>query len=564
MNLASASISSRAERERVIAGARVALASASLFAIWMDPAEPSRYAPATYSLHVVYVAYSLILAGIMWWRPIWRRPAARHLPLATHVGDIVFVSILQYLTLGPSSPFFLYFQFSLFCAALRWGWRGTLITAIATFTAYMVIAMSMIRELGPEEFEFDRFVVRAVYLLVSAAILVYLGRHEARLRGEIERLARWPVANAAGSSRLVAQVMEHAASIVGAGRAVAVWEAGDEPVVRAASWAPTGASASAHAPDAFQPLVPAGLESAAFLCEGPISLASRMLVGGVHGGLVEAPAALSPEIVALIAGSGLTSAPFKTDRVSGRVFFSNIDPPAGEILALTEVVAREIGASLDQLFVTDQMKAIAAGEERIRVARDLHDGVLQSLTGIRLEIRAVAAAIGANPPVRDRLFAVERALAIEQRELRLFIGGLGPGGPRDESSLEGRLLAMRERIALEWQMPVTIRYAADATLLPERIERAVPLMVHEAVVNALKHGQPSRVAVTVQGGAGDLRIVVSDDGCGFPFRGVYGHRALLDAQAGPKSLLDRVTALGGRMSIESGDGGSRVEMVLAL
>ena len=82
--------------------------------------------------------------------------------------------------------------------------------------------------------------------------------------------------------------------------------------------------------------------------------------------------------------------------------------------------------------------------------------------------------------------------------------------------------------------------------IPERIERAVPLMVHEAVVNALKHGQPSRVAVSVQGAADELRVVVTDDGGGFPFRGLYDHAALAASKNGPKSLLDRVSALGGR------------------
>src|SRR6185503_8866879 len=104
----------------------------------------------------------------------------------------------------------------------------------------------------------------------------------------------------------------------------------------------------------------------------------------------------------------------RTDRVSGRVFFSDLGPLALELVPLTEVVARELGASLDQLHATRQLQEIAAGEERIRVARDLHDGVLQSLTGIRLEIRSVAGLDGIADPVRDRLFALERALAIEQ------------------------------------------------------------------------------------------------------------------------------------------------------
>ncbi|HEX4348724.1 MAG TPA: histidine kinase [Vicinamibacterales bacterium] len=562
MGQSSASISSRAEKERVIAAARVALAVASLFAVWLDPAEPARYAETVYSLHVVYVVYSLVLAAIMWSRATWRFPVSARLPLATHVSDIIFVSILQYLTLGPSSPFFLYFQFSLFCAALRWGWEGTLYTAVATFVTYMAMAASMIGRMGPGEFELDRFIIRAVYLVVSAAILVYLGRHESRLRGEIERLARWPVASGVEDRDILEQVMEHAAGIVGAGRAVAVWDAGEEPTVRVASWSPSGAYASSHAPSVFYPLLPDALESSTIICAGPVSHTSQLLVSTGQGRISEVEGSLNAQILPLLAGTGLASAAFKTERVSGRVFFTDLGVPA-DVVALTEIVAREIGASLDQLFINAQMKEIAAGEERIRVARDLHDGVLQSLTGIRLEIRAVAAALDETPSTRDRLFAIERALAIEQRELRFFIGGLGPGGPRDESTLEGRLHAMRERVALEWKAPVTIRYAANGAVLPERIERAVPLMVHEAVVNALKHGQPSRVAVSVLGAPDELRVVVSDDGHGFPFRGRFDHATLTASKIGPKSLLDRVSALGGRLSIESGDAGSRIEVILS-
>src|SRR5205823_13754233 len=110
----------------------------------------------------------------------------------------------------------------------------------------------------------------------------------------------------------------------------------------------------------------------------------------------------------------------------------------------------QIGASLDELHATEHLKAVAAGEERIRLARDLHDGVLQSLTGIRLELRAVAAQLNGDPPLaRDRWLAIERALAIEQRELRFFIGGLGPsiGNPSDVgSTLAERLHALRERV----------------------------------------------------------------------------------------------------------------------
>jgi signal transduction histidine kinase len=549
-------IASRRTTERVIAAARLALASASLFGVYFDPAEPARYVPLTYGLHAIFLAYALALLALVW----LRNPGDR-LPLVTHINDIVFVSVLQYLTLGPSSPFFLYFVFSLFCAAMRWGWQGTLATASVVITAYVAMSVSMTHELGAADFEFDRFLIRVVYLAVSAAILVYLGKYEARLRGEIERLARWPGAFGENALRVREQVIEHAASIVGAGQAVAVWSAGSQGTTYVARWSQQGASSSRLPPAALgQPII-GNVGDATLLFAGPVTADSSLVVKDVPA----VSATLHPDLLPWLTGEGFASAAFRTERVRGRAFFSQIGAPVSEIVPLTEIVARQIGASFDQLFVTEQMQEIAASEERIRVARDLHDGVLQSLTGIRLEIRATAAALDAAPTTRDRLFAIERALAIEQRELRLFIGGLRPTGTLvAEDSLASRLAALQERIALEWKAPVSISFVPGALPLPERIERAVPLMVHEAIVNALKHGEPSRVSVIVDASSAQLHITVVDDGRGFPFRGRYDHAALAKANTGPKSLLDRVTALGGRMVVDSTESGSSVEMMLAL
>src|SRR5947207_1264323 len=98
--------SSRTHAERTIASGRVVLAASSLFAIWMDPSEPARFAATTYALHWVYVTYASLLA-----LGTWRWQVGRRLPLLTHIIDIVVFSVFQYLTLGPSSPFFVYFIF---------------------------------------------------------------------------------------------------------------------------------------------------------------------------------------------------------------------------------------------------------------------------------------------------------------------------------------------------------------------------------------------------------------------------------------------------------------------
>src|SRR5437764_11177818 len=124
---------------------------------------------------------------------------------------------------------------------------------------------------------------------------------------------------------------------------------------------------------------------------------------------------------------------------------------------------------------------------------------------------------------------------------------------------------MRHRLGIEWKTPISIRVPPPTTLLPQATHRTLRLMIHEAVINALKHAHPSRVSVDVQAGdARQVRILVADDGHGFPFIGRLDHDALVQSAAGPQSLRDRVVALGGRMAVESGPGGACVEILLSL
>jgi signal transduction histidine kinase len=552
--------SSRTQTERVIAPARIALAFASLLAVWIDPYGPLRIFSLTIALHILYVVYSVLLALYIRFRGV-----GDDLPIVSHIVDIVLFSIFQYLTQGPSSPFFLNFIFSLFCGAMRWGWRGTLSTAGFVMFEYLIMSASMSRTLVDSEFGVNRFIVRGMYLAITAWLLVYLGRYETRMRQEIERLARWPAATGADVSGTASHVLQHASQIVGASRAVVIWEAGEEPTVHVAEWSPTETAYTKHPPGSLKPLVVPSLEDATFLSTGDFRQRTTLLVSHVRGRQGEwTGSPLNDELRDHIRGDGIASSPFKVGSVTGRVFFTDLSSAATETLPLTELVAREIGGSLDQLHVTKQLQDVAAGEERIRLARDLHDGVLQSLTGVRLEIRAVAGLEGIASAIRERLVAIERALAGEQRELRFFIADLEPNGrARNDSSLAHRLQALLKRIALEWKTPVTIRVAEKMAPVSQQLEQAVPMMVHEAVVNALKHGHPSRVTVSVEGNNGELKIIVADDGRGFPFRGTFNHAALVEAHAAPKSLIDRVTALGGEMSIESSDSGARVELRLS-
>jgi signal transduction histidine kinase len=364
----------------------------------------------------------------------------------------------------------------------------------------------------------------------------------------LRKVSGWPLVIDSDMSASMRRILAHGAAAVGASTAVAVWEAEEEPWVYVTSTGSGDDTTSRHAPTDFAPML----------------ASERAASTAIHADAGDVPS-IPSRIRALLPPGALALVPFHAEHLAGRVLFGGLDVGTRDVVPTVDVVAREIGNSLAHLHVAERSQALAIREDRLRVSRDLHDGVLQALTGIRLELQDIAEDCTATPATQDRLLAAERALAIEQRELRTFIDGLKPDGA---SAAVGTLAASLEetaaRLAVEWKTPVTVRVAPGDLVVRASLEHAVRMMLHEAIVNALKHGHPSRVAVTVDAADSRLSLTITDDGRGFPFRGQMDHEALIRDDVGPISLRDRVAALGGLMSIDSGPRGARVEVSLPL
>ena len=514
--------------ELTIVWARIALAGSTLFALWLDRTEPAQFTRLTYALHMVYVPYAIGLAGVVWYGY-----ARRTFPLATHIIDIGVYSTFHVLTQGPSSPFYAFFLFSMFCGTLRWGRKGTVITAAAVLTIFLAIGLFMSLDPGPAEFEVNLFVIRSVYLAIAAALLAFLGIHEARLREEIQRLADWPRPPSADPATLLQATLAHAADVVGAGRAVLIWDSGDEPWVQVAAW--HGRNVKVHRVSAEE--------------------WSGTAAAQVH-----------PRVESQLGTGPYVSAPLPPGRITGRVYFADVQTTGPHTVALAELVARELASSLARAHAADEARQMAVREERIAVSRDLHDGVLQALTGIRLELGNIGEALSdeSRVAVHGRMAGMERALAAEQRELRSFIEGLRPANSASDQGLAERLEQLRSRLSPHRQASITIRLTPSDLSLPAETERALVMMVHEAVANALKHAAPTHVVVEIKSDEDRLRVTVTDDGRGFAFEGHYDHDTLDRDSLGPVTLRERAATLGGKLSIESSRTGSRVELLLPI
>ena len=164
----------------------------------------------------------------------------------------------------------------------------------------------------------------------------------------------------------------------------------------------------------------------------------------------------------------------------------------------------------------------------------------------------------------DHLLAIERAIAIEQRELRRFIDDLKPPARRagEQGALARALDELRDRLGGEWQAPITVRVAPPDLALRAEVEDGVRLMVREAAVNAFKHAHPKKVDVRLECSGPELLVAVEDDGKGFDERAQsrQERRGL-----GLLGMRERAQLLGGTIEISATRGkGTTVTILMPI
>lgn len=552
--LATPDYTPHARAERLIAAGRFVLAFSSLGAIYLDPTTPSKYEVSTYTLLVVYAAYSLIVMVLAWRRPI----ATRRARLISHAIDLVLFSLFILLTEGPASPFFLYFSFSLFSATLRFTWKGILATAIAALSIYG--AMALPASFADPHFDASRVLTRVTYLGVIAALLVYLGIYQQQLRAELASLAAWPRELAARLDELLRVTLAHAAGVLGAERVVLLWEEREEPWVYAAVWTRGRFQLDRVAPDPEAAPVPAELRGTSFFMreQALTTMVYDPRRSSAHEWSGKPLDDATRQRLAIDSAIGVS---FESETLFGRLLVPGVRTATADDLALAHIAGRLVMATLEQFFFVQQVRRAASADERLRISRELHDGIVQSLGGVGLQLQAIRTQLGETSVTAERLDHVQRVLEHDQRELRAIVRELRPDDARSGSSiLLEELRRMRERFTLEWGLEIDDR--STAIDVPARLAQELCRIVNESLSNAARHGEASHAVVSLTASNGSVCVRVSDNGRGFPFAGRYDLAALDRAGYGPRTLKERVAALGGTLTIDSSPQGATVEALV--
>ncbi|MBO6574464.1 MAG: hypothetical protein JJ896_03535 [Rhodothermales bacterium] len=186
-------------------------------------------------------------------------------------------------------------------------------------------------------------------------------------------------------------------------------------------------------------------------------------------------------------------------------------------------------------------------EERVHIARELHDGPLQQLQLSGFELQAL------QDTAPGKVEGLRGAIGEAMNELRAICGELRPPalvhfglGPAIRSHAE-RLLERYDDLEMDLDLP------AEGTMLPERARLGLFRMYQESMSNVIRHARPCRVRVSLRVGDDGTVLEVSDNGPGFRVPSGFaalaadGHFGLLGAQ-------ERVVALGGSMEVDSRPG----------
>lgn len=569
--------------ERWLATARVFLAISALVAIRMDPTELG-HSWAAYGLFVFYLANASLILMLL----RRRQQSTAAFRLLVHAGDIVWPAVISIFAEGPRSPFFLFFVFVLAAAAYRWGLWETLGTAAAEvgllWAESFLLRSLWLRPDGTlpwgifaglrvnvPEFEPKRLFMLSVYLLVMGLLLGYLAEQQKHLRAEKATVTRI-LAKArveAGLTGTLQQIFGEVVNMYGAARLlIAAQEAHSHRVFLGEI------SKSNGAPAEFVWRDSSPRDATAFLYDSPGDVCYASNDGAAFSSVAldrdgnqvilpgTEPLARLKELHSfhsLIAVSFVFGAEWR-----GRVFL--FDPlwhgeKVEELRFLLDLV-RQVGPAIYNVYLLHRLRRRAGAAERARFARELHDGAVQSLIAVEMQVDVLRRQAGAAGPVEGELGRIQGLLREEVLKLRELMQQM-KAIDVDAQRLLGVLTDTVERFQRE--TGISARFVTDLENLdmPQRVCRELLRIVQEGLVNVRKHSKARHALVRLASSESRWNLTLEDDGKGFPFSGRLTQEQLDEIGKGPMIIKERLRLIAGELTVESNPGqGTRLEITV--
>ena len=548
--------------DQMISLMRLILALSALLIIYIDPSEPDRFVAITYGALIAYSLYSALLyyLSVRRARPLPNRIA--------HWADVGCFLVLVALSSGTSSIFFFFFFFAILVASFRWGFGPGISVTFCSALLFTVVGYAT-APAGPD-FELNRFLLRPVYLLVLGYMIAYWGGCEIRLKRRLSLLKeitnlsnpRFDVGQTVGSMlrKLQALYDADACSLVmvdlhpGESRLFLLEREQAAESVRAEPMPPRLAQLLLSLP-----------EEIAVIHRGKSRLRSLGDSGDYAFDLER-----GRECTAEWRGAGASLAA-KLDvqcfvsvplhyrgKAIGRLYLTarrgSFDD--SDVDFLMQVV-EQIMPVIHNIRLLDRLASNAAEQERQRLARDIHDSVIQPYIGLQYKVAAIRNKLAAGD--RDLDEDVERLFQLTVNEvhgLRGFVRGLKDGEERG-----GDFLDAVRRFAAQFaeDYGLDVRVESEGEINPDgRLAAELIRVVHEGLSNVRRHAAASSSKITIARADGMLRLYIENDDV--PAEGEASFEPFV-----PGSIAERAAELGGSVRVErSRDGRTVVKVEVPL
>ncbi len=546
--------------DRMIGLMRLTLAVSALVIIWIDPSEPNRLVAITYAALVVYVIYSAA---------IYLLSVYHHALLSNEVTiwiDIGCFLVFVALSSGTSSIFFYFFFLPILVASFRQGFAAGFRVAVISSVLFTIVGY--LTAPAGSEFELNRFLLRPVYLLVLGYMMAYWGgreiKHKQRLGflREITGLSnpRFGVSYTIGS---MLQQLQSFYDVDLCLLALVDPVYNNTRLFRLARNQSAESVRSEQIPEKLERLLLSLPDDVAVIHKGRprlrllrdsdeyvFDLTKRQECTAEWRAMIDSLATkleLGPFVSVPLHYRGKTV---------GRLYLMARQGVFGDsdVSFLIQVV-EQIMPVIHNIRLLARLDRNAAEQERQRLARDLHDSVIQPYIGLQYKLAAIR---NKSAEGRDTSADLERLLDMTTNEvkgLRGFVRGLKEGDEPGASFMSA-VRRFAAQFAESYDLDVQVESKGQIEL-NDRLASELIRIVHEGLSNVRKHTEASFSKITVERAASALRLCIENNN---PQENGEGHAAFV-----PRSITERTEDLGGRVSIErSLDGCTAVKIEIPL
>jgi signal transduction histidine kinase len=230
---------------------------------------------------------------------------------------------------------------------------------------------------------------------------------------------------------------------------------------------------------------------------------------------------------------------------------------------LLEMFAVHAGIAIDNARLHDLVQRMAIVEERERIGKDLHDGIIQSIYAVGLSLEEVLDLVendAGRPEAVERVDRAIDSLNLVIADIRSYILRLRPGMTGEEDPVEA-LARFTEELGMNAVVDIDVDIESGADVLrgmaPDR-RSDVLFIAHEALSNVARHAGATQTTLLLHAEGPDLVLCIEDNGRGFDLDAVGGPDAFGRHQ-GIGNMRDRAEGMGGTFAVERPDGsGARI------